>query len=180
MKKNLKAASIVAMSLTSLWTSAVYADENGENVLYVGSGSAKTGSATTTSNKNAVTLGYLRQSRNSENVWGFDVSGEGSMLDSSWGQNQVVKQATSYNVLIGKNFNKSESSRFDAAFVLGLREKTRECPKSYLGYQCYANSTPETKYEFNYGFIVSWTYKSLMLGGRVTGESTQALVGYKF
>lgn len=158
---------------------SVHADENGENVVYVGSGPSKNATSSTT-DKKPVTLGYLRQSRSSETVWGIDISGEGSKLDSTWGQNQAVKQATSYNVLLGKNLTKDQNSRFDAAFLIGVREKTSECPKSYLGYQCYANSTPDTKYGLNYGLVMTWTYKSLMLGGRVTGESTQAMVGFRF
>jgi hypothetical protein len=180
MKRAFSTANVVAMSLACFCISSVHADEYGENVLYVGSGSAKSGDTSTVTNKNPVTLGYLRQSRTSDVVWGFDLSKEGSMLDSTGGRTQAVKQATSYNFLVGKNVAKNENSRFDAALLLGLREKTAECPKSYLGYQCYANSTPETKYGFNYGVVATWTYKSLVLGGRVTGESAQALVGIKF
>jgi hypothetical protein len=180
MRKTSNFLKLVLVAFFCMSTTALHANENGENVVYIGSGPVKNNDTSTSSDKKPITLGYLRQSRNSDNIWGIDISAEGSMLDSTWGQTQAVKQATSFNLLIGKNFTRNENSRFDAAFLIGVREKTSECPKSYLGYQCYANSTPDTKYGFNYGLVMTWTYKSLMLGGRVTGESTQALIGLRF
>jgi hypothetical protein len=94
--------------------------------------------------------------------------------------NNAVKQATSFNVLTGKNTSDSQLSRFDIAFVAGLREKSKDCPASYLGYQCYANSAPNTTREFNYGGLLSWSYQKLMVGARATGESNQLLIGIRF
>lgn len=161
-------------------TSFAHADENGQNVIYLGSGSAKSGNPSVTSNKTPVTLGYLRLSNTTDTVWGADISGEGTMLDSSWGQNRAVKQATSFNILLGKNLGKTENSRFDASLILGAREKTRSCPASYLGYQCYADTKPNTSYGFNSGVALTWAYKSVLLGLRATGESTQILLGYRY
>ncbi len=161
-------------------TASANATNDGENVIYAGTGSAKSGSATATSSKNPFTIGYLRLSNSRDVVWGVDISGEGTLLDSTWGQNKAVKQATSYNLLIGKNVGKSETSRFDLAFVAGIREKTSSCPSSYLGYQCYADSKPNTTNAFNYGAALTWSTKGFMLGVRATGESTQAIAGIRF
>jgi hypothetical protein len=113
-------------------------------------------------------------------IWGLDISAEGKMLDSTWNQNKALSQGTSYNLILGKNISRLESSRIDAAIVVGMRESTSECPRSYLGYQCYANTEPDIGYKFNYGALITWTHTKMMLGIRATGESTQAIVGYKF
>ena len=72
-------------------------------MVYVGSGSNRTDSSIHSSNDKPVTLGYLHLSDTSDRVGGLDVSGEGSVLHSTWGQNQAVKQAASYNLLLGTN-----------------------------------------------------------------------------
>lgn len=169
------------LAVLTFATAAVsHAQDDGQNVIYFGAGSAKNGNPTTTSNKEPMSIGYLRLSNASSTVWGIDVAGEGTMLDSTWGQNNAVKQATSFNALIGKNIGKTANSRYDAALIVGMREETSKCPRSYLGYQCYANSEPKTTYGFNYGLALTWTYNSLMLGVRATGESTQAMLGIRF
>lgn len=173
--KQLALAILVAASGAS-----TYADENGESVIYLGTGPAKSGDPTTTSNKKPITLGFLSISTAHDTVWGLDFGREGTKLDSTWGQDNAVKQASSYNFLIGRNIGRSENSRFDAVLILGMREKTASCPSSYLGYQCYADSSPDVTHGFNYGAVLSLTYRSILLGLRVTGESKQALVGYRF
>ncbi len=170
---------VVLMATSVCALSSAFADTDGQNVIYVGSGTAKNNN-TTTKSSNPATLGYLRVSNTSDTVWGLDVSGEGTMLDSTWGQRNSAKQATAFNFLIGKNLNKTENSRIDAAFIAGIREKTSSCPSSYLGYQCYADQKPDTSYGFNGGIALTWIYKSFMVGARFTGESKQALVGIKF
>lgn len=168
---------VLAAAIVS--ASSVWANENGENLIYFGSGSSKNNSSQTTS-KTPFSLGYLRISNTTDFVWGVDFAKEGTKLDSTWGQTNAIKQAASYNLLIGKKLGKGETSRFDAAFLLGMREATSECPKSYLGYQCYANAEPKTTYKTNYGAVLTWTYQSFMLGVRAGSESTQMMVGYRF
>ena len=157
-----------------------YADENGENLIYFGAGPAKSANSLNNSGDNPLSIGFLRLSNTSDAVWGLDFSGEGTMRDSTGSNYNAIKQATSFNFLIGRNIIRNESSRFDAAFILGVREKTSECPKSYLGYQCYADTDPNKSYGLNYGLALTWTYKNVMLGVRATGESTQALLGLRF
>lgn len=171
--------SILLVSALSTMSS-VYASADGENVIFVGTGPTASGPATTTSIKSPYTIGYLNLSNTRDAVFGFDISGEGTKIDSTWGQNNAVKQANSFNLLFGKNIGKTDNSRYDFAVIAGFRHKTTDCPSSYLGYQCYANTEPKTSYAFNYGLAVTWSYKSLMLGVRATGESKQALVGVRF
>jgi len=168
--------SVALLAVVSIANAAT----NGENVIYLGGGAAESGPIATTSNKSPFTVGYLKLSNTRDFVWGLDVSGEGTKLDSTWGQTNAVKQANSFNFLFGKNIGKTENSRYDASLIAGFRHKTSSCPSSYLGYQCYANSEPKTTYAFNYGIALTWSYKSLMLGVRATGESKQALVGIRF
>jgi hypothetical protein len=156
------------------------ASNDGENVIFFGSGSAEAGPASATSNKSPFAIGYLNLSNSRDSVWGFDIGGEGTKLDSTWGQNNAVKQANSFNLIAGRNIGKSENSRYDLAAIVGFRHKTSSCPSSYLGYQCYANTEPKTSYAFNYGLTLTWSYKNLMLGVRATGESKQALVGIRY
>jgi hypothetical protein len=163
----------------ALMGATVNADENGPNIVYLGVGAAKSGTSYD-SNKAPISIGYLNIANPSGTVWGGDISGEGTMLDSTWGQNKAVNQATSFNFIFGKNISKTEDYRFDGSLLIGIREKTSDCPKSYLGYQCYAASTPSTSYGVNYGLVLALTYKQIMLGVLATGESTQGLLGLRF
>ena len=169
----------VSIALAAIAVQAAHADQNGESIAYLGVGAAKKGNATESS-RSPFAIGYLKLSNTSNAIWGFDFSREGTMLDSTWSQNNAVKQASSYNLLFGTNFSKSENYRVDFALLAGAREKTSDCPSSFLGYQCYANAKPDTSYAFNYGAVISYTYKSLMLGVRATGESAQGLLGLRF
>lgn len=178
--KTIKIISTVSLALLSFCSISVRATEKDESVVYLGSGSAKGGDSKTVSTKKPITFGYLRLSNTSDRVWGMDISSEGTMLNSTWGQDNEVKQATSFNLLVGTNLGKTENSRFDTALILGMREKSKSCPPSNLGYQCYADSKPNTSYGFNSGLALTWTYKSALLGLRATGESTQFLAGIRF
>ena len=169
--------SAILCFLTISATSAIQANES---IVYGGIGSARSNSSSATSDNNPFSLGYINISDVRSSVWGLDFSKEGSLLDSTYRQNRAVKQGTSYNLLLGTNLAKTESSRFDVAILIGAREKTKDCPSSYLGYQCYANAEPDTQYGFNYGAVLTWSFKGMMIGIRATGESTQAIVGLKF
>ena len=172
-KINSKFSTLLLSALLLAASSQAHADV-GENVLFAGSGSGKEAGS------KAYSLGYLRVSNSTDKVWGVDIGGEGYMEDSTWGNYKSSKQATSFNVLFGKNLQTGSDYRIDGALIAGVREKSSSCPKSYLGYQCYANSTPDTKYSLNYGALLAVSYKSLTLGVRATGESKQALIGFRF
>lgn len=145
------------------------ADENGERLIYVGSGSAKTG------NDKAYALGFMKLSNSNERQWGFDVSGEGTMY-----HNGSPETANSVNLLVGSKLGQSDFGRVDGAFLIGMRGKSSSCPQSYLGYRCYADQDPSVKFGLNYGVVLTWSYKSILVGIRATGESKQALLGYRF
>lgn len=96
------------------------------------------------------------------------------------GWRNSVQQATAFNFLIGKNLNRTENSRIDAAFILGIREVSSSCPDSYFGYRCYGNEEPDVSYGFNGGIALTFIYKKFMIGTRFTGESKLGLVGFLF
>lgn len=150
-----------------------------DNVVYFGAGSSKSHEGLS-GKKSAFSIGFMHTSDTSNGIFGLDFSREGTMLDSTYGQDQAVKQALSLNLLAGINVARFETGRVDVALLLGGRQKTSDCPESYLGYQCYADAEPDTRYTFNYGAVLAWSYRNVMLGVRATGESTQVLFGLRF
>ena len=152
----------------------VMANNNLENVIYVGSGSAKEDSYGNTGGSPA-TLGYIRQSNTKDFVWGVDASGEGPMY-----HNGMPTKSTSFNIMLGNNFLKTEGGRLDAGFLIGIRDKSSSCPRSYIGFSCYADADPSVKYTGNFGGVVTWTQNKFMFGARVTGQSKQIILGLKF
>jgi hypothetical protein len=173
-KVNSKIISLMLSALFLAASSQAHAQVSGENILFAGSGSGKD------ADSKAYSIGYLRVSNSTDRVWGVDVGGEGYMEDSTWGNYKSSKQATSFNVLFGKNLHTGEGYRIDGTLIAGVREKSSSCSKSYLGYQCYADTAPDTKYSLNYGALLAVSYKSLTLGVRATGESKQVLLGIRF
>ncbi len=175
--RKIKRTAAFTTLLTALLCNHAHANEN---LIYISGGASKDSASATTSGKSPLAFGYLRTPSGTDNLFGVDIGQEGTLLDSTWGQTNAVNQATSYNFLIGKKLGASGNSRFDGTLILGIREKTSKCPASYIGYQCYANSQPDTTYGFNYGATLFWTYQKATFGLRVTGESTQAIIGIKF
>ena len=162
-----------------LWLAPWAGANANENIVYFGVGASDKGDQLK-SDQTPITFGFLKLSDTSAGVWGLDIGREGTMLDSTYRLNRAVKQSTSFNLLVGRNLTKSTDWRFDAALILGMREKTSDCPDSFLGFQCYANSEPDTKYGVNYGGLFAVTYKNILLGLRATGESTQGVFGLRF
>jgi len=150
-----------------------YAGEN--NVAaYVGGGKSKSNTDT------PFTLGFLVLPNSQGYLWGADFSKEGTKLDSTWGQSNQTNSASSYNLLFGKNLMFLDNSRIDIAFLFGARESAESCPRSYLGYKCYADRQSDTKYEFNSGLGLFWSQNKMLFGIRATTVSTQLLIGAKF
>ncbi len=112
-------------------------------------------------------------------VFGFDIAGEGEMLDSTFGSN-ALKQAYSFNAVLGGNLYWSEDMRTDLSAIIGFRESVKDCPDSFIGFQCYADRDPETEYELNYGAMLTITFDHALIGLRVTEQSAQALIGISF
>lgn len=162
--------------------------ESGKNIVYFGGGvSRKSGGfdnlgasyGSFSDNNLALTFGYLRGSNKSRLVGGADISYEGTMLDGTYGS-YSTRGAFSFNGIVGVNVARTDSVRFDVAGLLGAREKTTDCPSSFLGYQCYANRPPDRNFSVNYGGLAAFSYKKLVVGARVTGASTQGLLGIRF
>jgi hypothetical protein len=174
MKNNIIKCILTASALTLSTAIPVMANNNLENVIYVGGGSAKEDGYGNTGGSPA-TLGYIRQSNTKDFVWGFDVSGEGPMY-----HNGTPTKSTSFNIILGQNFLKTGGGRFDAGFLIGMREKSSSCPRSYLGYSCYADTDPSVKYTGNFGGVVTWTQNRFFIGARVTGQSKQVILGLRF
>lgn len=171
--KNSKTSFLIAAVIASA-SANVIANEHGENIIYIGGGSSKTDSNGFNSGT-AATLGFIKQPTASENFFGFDISGEGTNY-----HNGRPEKSTSFNVILGRNLNKTENGRFDAGLLIGLRNKSSSCDRSYIGYRCYADGEESTKYGANFGGLISYTHNSLMLGIRATGKSQQLIVGFKY
>lgn len=171
------AALLAAASL--LAAPQVMASGYGDNLIYIGAGPSRADSALE-SDRTPFSLGFLRLSQVSDAVFGLDIAGEGTRLDSTWGQSRAVRQGISINFAFGRNLSRSADSRVDAAVLIGARHKTADCPPSYLGYQCYADQDPDVSYALNYGVLLAWTQRRLMVGLRATGESAQALIGFNY
>jgi hypothetical protein len=174
MLKNVKRIFFAAAIVLSCFSNA-NAFEDGQNVIYIGSGTAINSPDYAEKPK---TLGFIRLSSSTPLVWGLDVSYEGIVLDATKGRR--ASQAESFNILLGRNIHTAEHFRLEAAFIAGIREKTIRCPSGTSGYQCDPNVAPDTDFAFNGGVAVIWSYKNLMLGARWTEKSRQALLGVKF
>jgi hypothetical protein len=160
-------------------------DENlihAQRVIFGGVGSADKGNPQK-SDKTPWALGFLyRGDESSKLFMGFDVAGEGTSLDNTSGKNNEVGQGISFNILLGMPLNFSKDWQAGVGALLGMRKAGQSCPSgdSYLGYQCYADEEPEADYDFNYGAVFHLYYKHALLGLRVSGESTQILLGVAF
>lgn len=151
------------------------ADDGGDRLLYVASGKSSGAISAKAGNEQSASIGFIKLSNNGQRQWGLDIGSEGTMLSNS-----SPKTATSFNLLIGSNFANSDYGRIDGSFLVGMREKSSYCPPSYLGYPCYANQDPSVNYSLNYGAVVTWSFKNVMVGIRATGESKQAMLGFRF
>jgi hypothetical protein len=148
-----------------------------DNIIYGGFGSKSDN--VLDDNSTPFAVGLLRLSETSNMVFGIDIAGEGTKLDSTWGGNNL-DQALSVNLLIGGNMFKQPKMRIDGAVILGFRETFSDCPDSFIGYQCYADTPPETEYGLNYGALVTMSLEQFTIGVRATGESTQVIAGIRF
>lgn len=149
------------------------------NAFYLGAGKARHDGALEVDDT-PLALGVTHQLQGRKLILGFDIAREGTMLDSTWGQDEALRQATSYNLLVGGNIVDNGRFRTDLALLLGARESFADCADSYLGYQCYADSEPDTEYKGNFGALLTVSYDRLTMGLRATGESTQLLGGFRF
>lgn len=125
-------------------------------------------------------FGIMHQNPASKLIVGLDIGFEGTMIDSTYNQDEALSQGTSFNVLVGGNLIDNGGFKTDAALLLGMRQSVVDCPNSYLGYACYADTDPDYEYEANFGAVITVSMNKTVLGLRATGESTQLLLGLRF
>ena len=148
------------------------------SLFYLGLGSSDD-SDPYASDSNPWAIGFMV--RDIDSSFGFDIAGEGTMLDSTYGQNDAIDQGFSYNFIAATKISGESAWRVDLGLLLGARETSQDCPDSYLGYACYADQTPDAEYEVNYGAVMHITTSGqATFGFRVTGESTQFIFGFNF
>jgi hypothetical protein len=148
-------------------------------VVYIGVGAA---SDNPSENGNVPwSLGFVSVPDAGGMSWGIDIAGEGTVLDSTYGQRSALSQAFSFNGLIGGTRVTKKAIKLTGSLLIGLIEDVKSCNgDSYLGYQCYADSAPNVDYKANLGFVGMVTFKSFSVGIRITGESSQGLIGLNF
>lgn len=146
---------------------------------YIGAGSSKAKSVKE-NDETPWSIGYVMNVRGGTAFWGVDFAKEGTSLNNTSGQNNTVDQGMSINFSGGKTFALGKGVNLGAGILLGMREAGKSCPDSYLGYECYADQEPETEYKFNSGALLHLAYKRAILGARLTGESSQVIVGISF
>lgn len=155
------------------------ADTTSRSTFYFGAGTSND-DGPDTADETPLVVGFTHQPMNSKMVWGLDMAREGTMLDSTYGQDRAVSSALSFNLLVGRNFIETAKYKVDGALILGVREEAQDCPSSFLGYQCYADSAPDTEYTGNFGAMATVSVEKMVIGVRATGESAQVLVGFRF
>ncbi len=168
----------IALLLSMALASSAMAQSTADTLFYF-SGGTNNDDATTETDDTPFAIGLLASPAGTSLLLGFDIGAEGEMLDSTFGANSL-RQAFSFNGLVGSNLYNSQSVRADASLLLGVRESFADCPDSFLGFQCYADEVPDTEYEFNYGALVTVSFDSVTIGVRATEVSTQAVVGFRF
>tara|TARA_B100000609_G_C16980136_1_gene313398 strand:- start:216 stop:659 length:444 start_codon:yes stop_codon:yes gene_type:complete len=116
-----------------------------------------------------------------DSVIGFDIAGEGTMLDSTYGGYDDLAQGTSYNFLYGADISQSKNDKIHIGLIFGFIETEADCPDSYIGYQCYADQDPDYEHEFNGGGFLTYSLnESINLGLRATKHSTMLTLGIKY
>jgi len=149
------------------------------NVFYVGVGTSSGGDDE--NDDMPWSLGILHNSPTSDRVYGFDISGEGTMLDSTYGGYDELAQGFSFNFLYGFDISSNKDDKISAGLIIGFIEEEQDCPDSYVGYQCYADESPDTEYGINGGGFLNYSVnESLSFGLRATSNSTQLTIGFKF
>ena len=153
--------------------------EGGGYRLYLGAGSMEAATATMEAARPFAFGGLTQPDPDTRTFYGIDFGFEGIMLDSTYGQQDVPKQGSSINGIVGRSFG-SENFAFDFGLLVGFRQTGQSCPPSNLGYQCYADREPETSSDINYGTLAMLNFNDFFVGVRTTAVSQQAIIGLSF
>lgn len=169
----------IFLGLAILSPNLLAAQEVGRNTFYIGGGS-QSESGEFANDDTPFSIGFMSQSATSQWVFGFDIAGEGTVLDSTYNQDEAPNLALSLNMLVGANIVNNANFKADAALLLGFKQATKDCPDSFLGFQCYADTAPSVEYEGNFGGVVTFSFNNFLVGARATQSSSQVLVGVRF
>jgi len=153
------------------------ASGHSKHVIFAGAGSAERDDPFE-SDETPWVIGYIYSADTA--FVGIDFAAEGTLVNNTSGRVNEIEQGFSINVLFGKNLAFNNDWRAGIGVLLGGRETTKSCPDSYLGYECYADETPDSKFDWNYGALLHLTFKRAFLGTRFSGESTQFMLGVAF
>ncbi len=174
--KSLTTGAIFAFLVAS--AQPAFAQDSAGRVIYIGMGS-QTDTASETADETPFSIGVYAKPGDGPFLFGLDYGREGAMLDSTYGSDEI-RMANSFNLLVGTSLMEGQHVTVDALLMVGMRESVSDCPDSYLGYQCYADTAPDTSYEANFGAVVMTSFESFAVGVRATSESTQLSVGLAF
>ena len=122
------------------------------------------------------TIGFLAKASQFSGGIGIDISKEGTLLDSRGYRDQEITQALSLNLVVTSKI----LTNIDTGVLFGIRNKTAECPPSYLGFECYADRPATGDKTFNFGVISAFSLDRLILGFRITTVSQQLIFGVGF
>ena len=109
-------------------------------------------------------------------AFGFEVGIEGDYLDCT-GRCTGYEKSLSINLPFGYDVLERGDHRIRLMVMIGMKREAESCPRSYLGFECYADREPDIDWEFNYGGIAMYTFKKVTMGVRYTPFSQQALIG---
>jgi hypothetical protein len=114
------------------------------------------------------------------NGFGLDVASEGTMTDYTTGQYGSESSSFSLNLVVGDTDVSDNGLSIFYGGLLGLKQTSRYCPSgtSTIGFTCYADTDSAGEWGLNYGAVAGIGYKGMTVGARVTGESTQTIIGY--
>ena len=110
---------------------------------------------------------------------GVDVAAEGTLIDRKGGR-YSEELGLSVNLIGGIDFVHTENVQIGVGAVLGIIQVGEECPRSYLGLECYAGRAPDREYEFNGGGIFLIRLGDGVIGLRHTGNSQMLFFGLSF
>ena len=124
-------------------------------------------------------LGFLQV--RSRFALGLDFGIEGKQEDQTFGD-KSIKNARSFNMLLGLPVFRNETFQIVSFTLLGVRTYKTTCPsgESYLGFQCYADYEPEQHWTVSYGGGVVLDVDPMVVGVRVTGQSVAGIAGVNF
>lgn len=125
-------------------------------------------------------IGVLHQGAKQWSL-GLDVAIEGKRDDFTGG-GYSEEDSWSVNAVIGFSVHDSDNWKIMPFGLIGARAYETSCPygQSYLGYQCYADADPENEWKLNAGGGALIIFRKAAVGVRITGESTTAVVGFRF